>query len=198
MSRQILLALGVFVFMSGCSLAPKYKQPKAPIPDKWPQGEAYKNGQAIPGAPTVPELSWQEFFTDARLQKLIEMALNNNRDLRLAALNVEKARALYGVQRAQLFPKVSAVGSGSKQRLPDIYGFGEALTLKQYRVDLGISSWEIDFFGLIRSLKGRALQEYLATEQARRSAQIAVVSEVARVYLTLAADRGNLKLIRST
>jgi multidrug efflux system outer membrane protein len=153
----------------------------------------------MPAAPTAPELSLQEFFADEQLQKIIETALNNNRDLRLAALNVERARALYGIQRAELFPAVNAVGSGSKQRVPaDLSTTGESMTVEQYGVNLGISSWEIDFFGRIRSLKDRALQEYLATEQARRSAQIALVAEVARVYLTLAADRGNLKLTRST
>ena len=200
MSRHLLfLLVGLAVFLGGCTLAPKYTQPKAPIPVEWPQGVAYKSGQAAPGTATAPELSLREFFTDARLQKLIETALNNNRDLRLAALNVERARALYGIQRAELFPAVNAMGSGSKQRVPaDLSTTGESMTVEQYGVNLAISSWEIDFFGRIRSLKDRALQEYLATEQAHRSAQIALVAEVARVYLTLAADRGNLKLTRST
>jgi len=124
---------------------------------------------------------------------------NNNRDLRLAALNVERARALYGIQRAELFPTVNGEGSWNKQRIPaDVMGFPENLTIERYDVSLGISSWEIDFFGRIRSLKEQALEEYLATDEARRSAQIALVSEVARVYLTLAADRENFKLARST
>jgi multidrug efflux system outer membrane protein len=127
------------------------------------------------------------------------MALDNNRDLRLAALNVERTRALYGIQRAELFPSVNAAGAGGKQRLSaDLIGSGDSRTREQYSIDLGIASWEIDFFGSIRSLKDQALEEYLATEQARRSAQIALVSEVATVYLTLAADRENLKLAQST
>nr|MBL0714426.1 efflux transporter outer membrane subunit [Desulfobacterales bacterium] len=193
------LLVGIILLLSGCTLAPKYTQPKAPIPAEWPQGAAYKSAQAAPGTATVPELMWREFFADEQLQKIIETALNNNRDLRLAALNVERARALYGIQRAELFPAVNAVGSGSKQRSSsDLTRPGEPRTMEQYSVNLGIASWEIDFFGRIRSLKDRALEEYLATEQARRSAQIALVGEVARVYLTLAADRGNLKLTRST
>ncbi|RZB37513.1 MAG: outer membrane protein, multidrug efflux system [Desulfobacteraceae bacterium Eth-SRB2] len=190
--------VGIVIFMGGCTLAPKYTKPEAPISADWPTGAAYKEVAAVPAAPAAPELSRQEFFADKQLQKIVEMALNNNRDLRLAALNVEKARALYGIQRAELFPEVNAVGSGSKQRLADVYGFEQALTLEQYSVNLGISSWEIDFFGRIHSLKDRALEEYLATEQARRSSRIALVSEVATVYLTLAADRSNLKLARST
>lgn len=200
MNRHLFfLLVGIALFLGGCTLAPKYTQPQAPIPAEWPQGAAYKNAQVEPGAPTVPESSWREFFADEQLQKIIETALNNNRDLRLAALNVERARALYGIQRAELFPAVNAVGAGSKQRVPaDLSTTGKSMTMEQYGVNLGIAAWEIDFFGRIRSLKDQALQEYLATEQARRSAQIALVSEVARVYLTLAADRGNLKLTRST
>jgi len=200
MNRQLLFVLAeILLFLGGCSLAPKYTQPQAPIPEKWPQGEAYRNTRAIPGEPTAPELSRQEFFADKHLQKIIEMALDNNRDLRLAALNVERARAMYGVQRAELFPSINASGGGSKQRIPgNVMGFPESLTIEQYKVNLGISSWEIDFFGRIRSLKDQALQEYLATDEARRSAQIALVSEVAKAYLTLAADRENFKLARST
>jgi multidrug efflux system outer membrane protein len=141
-------------------------------------------------------LPWREFFTDERLQKVIETALNNNRDLRLAVLNVEKARALYGIQRAELLPSVNVVGMMSKERVPaDLSTTGSAMTAEQYGVNLGIISWEIDFFGRIRSLKDQALEEYLATDQARRSAQITLVSTVANAYLTLAADRENLKLV---
>jgi multidrug efflux system outer membrane protein len=144
-------------------------------------------------------LPWREFFTDERLQKIIGIALDNNRDLRLAALNVEKARALYGIQRAELLPSVNVVGMMSKERVPaDLSTTGSAITAEQYGVNLGIISWEIDFFGRIRSLKDQALEEYLATDQARRSAQITLVSTVANAYLTLAADRENLKLVAFT
>jgi multidrug efflux system outer membrane protein len=144
-------------------------------------------------------LPWREFFTDERLQKIIGIALDNNRDLRLAALNVEKARALYGIQRAELLPSVNVVGMMSKERVPaDLSTTGSAMTAEQYGVNLGITSWEIDFFGRIRSLKDQALEEYLATDQARRSAQITLVSTVANAYLTLAADRENLKLVAFT
>jgi multidrug efflux system outer membrane protein len=198
MNRRLLfLLVGIVIFLAGCSLAPEYIRPEAPVPVEWPKGTAYQKGHTQP--PITPELKWQQFFADKQLQKIIEMALKSNRDLRLAALNVERARALYGIQRAELFPTVDAVGSGNKQRVPaDLSTTGESMTVEQYGVNLGISSWEIDFFGRIRSLKDRALEEYLATEEARRSAQIALVSEVARVYLTLAADRENLRLTRST
>jgi len=180
-------------------MIPKYTRPQAPIPTDWPEGLAYPNNQSPEDTPVAANLRWQEFFTDPKLQQVIETALNNNRDLRLAALNVEKARAMYGIQRAELFPVVNATGSGSKQRnSTDLTAIGQPRTTRQFSVDLGITAWEIDFFGRIRNLKERALREYLSTEQARCSAQITLVSEVARVYLTLAADRGNLNLAQST
>jgi multidrug efflux system outer membrane protein len=128
------------------------------------------------------------------------MALEHNRDLRLSALNVERARGLHGIARADLFPIVDAVASGRKQRLPSTTSgnTGEAVTTEQYDVSLGVTSWEIDFFGRIRSLKDQSLEEYLATEQARRSVQILIVSDVASAYLSLAADRENLRLSEST
>lgn len=200
MNRRLLFLLVVVgFFLGGCSLAPLYTQPQAPIPDEWPQSLAFTGSHAEPGATKVPELSWQEFFNDEYLQKIIVMALDNNRDLRLAALNVERARGLYGIQRTELFPAINAVGAGGKQRRSsDLINSEESRTREQYSLNLGVASWEIDFFGRIRSLKDQALQEYLATEQTRRSVQITLVSELARVYLTLAADRGNLKLTKST
>jgi len=180
-------------------MTPEYTRPEAPIPTDWPSGSAYQKSLSPLGVPVAVDLGWREFFTDQKLQQIIETALNNNRDLRLAALNVEKARSLYGVQRAELFPTVNAAGVGSKKRGPtDLTPPGEPRTTKRFSVDLGITSWEIDFFGYIRSLEEQAMQVYLATEEARRSAQIMLVSEVARVYLTLAADRANLNLAQST
>ncbi|RLC45161.1 MAG: multidrug transporter, partial [Candidatus Coatesbacteria bacterium] len=203
MNRQIVFVLiAIVVLLNGCTLAPKYTRPNTPIPPQWPQGEAYESTRPVPGTATVATvaaLGWQEFFTDERLQNVIETALNNNRDLRLAALNVEQARAMYGVQRAELLPSINAVGTGSKQRASSDFTMpGAPRTTRRYSVDLGITAWEIDFFGRIRSLEKQALEQYLATEEARRSAQIAIVSEVSRVYLALAADRENLKLAQST
>ena len=183
----------------GCTLAPEYKRPASPVPADWPKGAAYQEAKTASSASTASELKWQEFFKDEKLQKIITTALKNNRDLRLAVLNVEKARALYGIQRAELLPTVNAAGSMNRQRVPaDLSASGKVMTMEQYSVNLGISSWEIDFFGRIRSLKDRMLQEYLATEQAGRSAQILLVSTVANAYLSLAADRENLKLAKST
>jgi multidrug efflux system outer membrane protein len=180
-------------------MAPKYTRPDAPVPAQWPAGAAYNETKSAASVPAAAELPWREFFTDERLQKIIGIALDNNRDLRVAALNVERARALYGIQRASLLPSVNAVGLMSKQLIPaDLSTTGSAMVAEQYSVNLGIISWEIDFFGRIRSLKDQALEEYLATEDARSSAQISLVSAVAQAYLTLAADRENLRLMSST
>ena len=180
-------------------MAPTYNRPSAPVPEEWPQGPAYTEARAAQSAPAVRTLSRQEFFADEQLQALIELALENNRDLRLAALNVERARALYGIQKSELFPVLNAVGAGGKERRSaDLISPGEPRTVEQYSAGLGIAAWEIDFFGRIRSLKDQALEEYLATDEARRSAQIALVAEVASAYLTLGADRENLELARFT
>jgi len=200
MNRSILLVIAAIVIStSGCALAPKYTKPGAPIPAGWPTGAAYKADKAESPAWAASELSRQEFFTDTKLQQIIDTALDNNRDLQLAALNVDRARAAYGIQRAEVFPSVNATGAGGKQRLSaDLVKPGTSRTIEQYSVNMGIAGWEIDIFGRIRSLKDQALEEYLATDEARRGTQIALVSEVARVYLTLAADLENLKLSRST
>jgi multidrug efflux system outer membrane protein len=194
-----LLLLGIALASSGCNFAPKYVRPEAPVPAEWPTGPAYASGPVTTLAPEAPDLKWREFFADPKLQRLVETALANNRDLRLAALNVERARALYGIQRAELLPSVDATASGNLQRYPaSISPTGTAATVEQYRVHLGVLAWEPDFFGRIRNLSESALQAYLATAQVRRSAQILLVSAVANAYLVLAADRESLALAQTT
>src|SRR5512140_528893 len=197
--RLFVLTVLIVGLLMGCTLAPEYSRPVAPVPATWPTGAAYQETKSVVSAPMAPDLPWREFFTDRRLQQVIETALNHNRDLRLAVLNVERARALYGIQRAELLPSVNALGSMSKSRVPaDLASSGQATTSERYDVNLGVTAWEIDFFGRIRSLKDRALEEYLGTEQARRGAQILLVSSVANAYLALAADRETLKLSETT
>lgn len=198
--KLFFILLSIIIFVSNCSLAPKYVKPAAPIPQEWPQGEAYDNNTLYNSASSnVPNIKWQDFFTDNRLQKIIELSLSYNRDLQIAALNVERSRALYGISRAELFPVISADGSWSKTRVPaSLTNTGKSMTEEQYNVNLGITSWELDFFGRIRSLKEQALQEYMATEQAKRSTQISLISEIARMYLALGADLENLRLAQDT
>ena len=119
-------------------MIPKYTRPEAPIPADWPSGPAYKETPSTQGAPAAADLQWREFFTDERLQKIIETALKNNRDLRVAALNVERARALYRIQRAELLPKVETDVTATKQRVR-ISGTTGLVTLEEYGVNLGIS-----------------------------------------------------------
>jgi multidrug efflux system outer membrane protein len=200
MNKHVLLLLAGFAIVAaGCTLAPKYARPAAPIPAEWPTGAAYAGTRVATNAPEAPNLRWREFFTDEKLRQVIGAALTHNRDLRIAALNVERSRALYGIQRAELYPTAAAAGSVTRERIPaNVEGFPEPMTLQNYGVNLGVASWEIDFFGRIRSLKDEALANYLATEQARRSAQILLVSSVAGAYLSLAADRESLALAETT
>lgn len=200
MKKAVVISILLTFFICSCTMAPKYTRPEAPIPSTWPKGDAYEDIENVSDVSKVVGLDWREFFTDTKLKQIIDMALQNNRDLRIAALNVEKARALYGIQRAELFPTLNAYGVWTEQKIPaDISTkSGEAMNFKQFNANLGVVSWEIDFFGRIRSLKDRALEQYLATEQAHRSARLALITEVANVCLSLAADRENLKYARST
>jgi len=180
-------------------MAPGYTRPESPIPSEWPNGPAYKEASTEPGTPGAAETSWKDFFIDEQLQNLIVLALENNRDLRIAALNIEKAQALYRIQRADILPAISATGNATGHRIPeDISGTGDAMTVHQYSIDLGFSSYEIDLFGRVRSLKDAALEQFFATEEARRSVQISLVAEVAGQYLTLAADKERLRIARET
>ncbi|NLT22494.1 MAG: TolC family protein, partial [Syntrophorhabdus sp.] len=199
MIRKTILLAVLTAILTACTMAPTYKRPEAPVPASWPTGPAYKETAADKAGVPAADIDWREFYTDEKLQKVIEVALDRNRDLRIAALNIEKVRAAYQVQSAVLFPLPNAAGSLNEYRTPaDISDKGEAANVRIYNANVGISSWEIDFFGRIRSLRDSALEQYFATEHARRSVQIALVAEVANAYLTLAADRENLKLARST
>jgi len=184
----------------GCvSMAPKYRVPESPVSKAWPEGPAYKTVATEKSRPPATDVAWQDFYVDPGLRKVLDLALQNNRDLRIASLNTEKARAYYRIQRAELLPSVNVVGQGLKQRLPgSVSGTGQAIVAEQDAVTVGITAWELDFFGRIRSLKNRTLEQYLATEQARDAAQTSLLAEVANLYLTLAADREGLKLAQDT
>ena len=199
MTRNALLTLLVVACLCGCSLIPHYTRPAAPVPKEWPAGPGYARAASEPENQTAAAVGWREFYADERLQKVIDLALYNNRDLRIAVANIEKARALYRIQRAEMFPTVAASGAMTRQRVPaDVSPTGEGYATTQYSLEAGITSWELDFFGRIRSLKESALEQYLATEQAQVSARISLVAEVANAYLTRAADKEALKLAQST
>jgi len=200
MKRPLVLASLSLLVLSGCAtMAPKYGRPAAPVPGAWPTGEAYGAAATGEGGSFAADLPWSGFFANESLRKVIALALSNNRDLKVAALAVERSRALYGITRADLFPHLDATGGGSVTRIPEtLSGTGQAVTSRQYDVGLAVAGYELDLFGRIRSLKDRALAEYLATEQARRSVQLGLVSEVAGRWFALAADRERLGLARET
>ncbi len=199
MKRMILMIAVAVASAAACSMIPHYSRPAPPIPAAWPDGPAYRGSADGSSETTLSEIGWREFYGDERLQRVIELALENNRDLRIAGSNIERARALYRIQRAELLPTVDASGGMSRQRVPaDISMTGASYTSGQYSVDLGITAWELDFFGRIRSLKESALQEYFATGEAHRSVRIALIADVASAYLARAADCEALGLVEST
>ena len=197
MSKSLISLAVTAVILSGCSLIPEYKQPAAPVAAQYPQGPAYAPAEAANVA--AAEQGWRQFFRDPALQQLIQTSLVNNRDLRVAALNIDAYRAQYRIQRADLFPAVSATGSGSRQRVPaDLSTTGQSGITSQYSATLGISAYELDLFGRVRSLSEQALQTYFSSEEARRSTQISLVANVANAYMTWQADKELLKLTENT
>ena len=193
MSRSLNLSLmAAALLLAGCAnLAPIYERPASPVPAAYPG--------ATPDSTAAAQADWQEFFSDARLRELIDLALKNNRDLRVAVLNIEQARAQYRIQDAQTLPTLNAAGSGTAARTPgSLSGTGATVISHQYSANLGVSAYELDLFGRVRSLSKQALEQFLATEQARRATQISLVAEVATAYLTWAADLERLALARDT
>ncbi|SHI07849.1 efflux transporter outer membrane subunit [Pollutimonas bauzanensis] len=191
------LLIAAALILPGCSLAPAHERPPLPVPDAWPAGLA-ASGVPSPAA-SADEIAWEDFFQDDRLKQLIRLALDNNRDLRVAALNIDRARALYRVQAADRLPGVSAAVDGSRQRIPgDLAPGGSPVISRSDAVGVGVTSFELDFFGRVRNLNAAALERYLATEEARRSAHIALIAEVARTYEALIADKQLLALSRRT
>jgi multidrug efflux system outer membrane protein len=191
--RQLAAALLICGVLAGCSLAPHYVRPDAPVASAYPDTAA---GQTTRNA---VEIGWREFFPDRRLQALIATAIDNNRDLRMAALRIEEARAQYNIQSADQLPNLNAGASGSRARTPaSVSPTGTSIVSSNYQVGLNLAAFELDFFGRVRSLNQAALEQYLATEEARRSVQISLVSEVAKAYLSERAFAEQLALAQRT
>src|SRR5687768_14908386 len=164
--------------LAGCSLAPVYERPASPVGDNW------SLASTGPGESAAATLDWQSFVTDDALRKLVELALANNRDLRQSLLNIEAARAQYQITRADRLPGINAQGTGTRQRVPgDLNATGESAVQSSYQAGLGLTAFELDLFGRVRSLSDAALQEYLSTEATARSAQISLVAEVIQAYV---------------
>ena len=169
MHRLILASISMVVF-AGCSMAPRYERPAAPVPAAYPMAETTNSAPAA-------EISWQRFFGDARLKALIQLALDNNRDLRVAVLNIQRARSLANIQRVAYIPQLNATGDASRQRTPgDVNGTGSAKIASLYSAGFEVPSYEVDLFGRVASLRDEVVQQYFATEEAARAARISLIS----------------------
>ncbi|MBS7457566.1 efflux transporter outer membrane subunit [Coralloluteibacterium stylophorae] len=205
---RIALGTAIALALAACSMAPRYERPIAPVAGTFPfAGETLEEGAgAVGGAADrlAPDIGWREFLGDPRLGRLVELALVNNRDLQLAVLNVEAARAQFQIQRADQFPTLGLSAQGTRQRIPGGVAVSPGVpatgggVFEQYTVGLGLSAFELDLFGRVRSLRDAALREYLSTVEARRSAQISLVASVATAYLNERAADERLAIVEAS
>jgi multidrug efflux system outer membrane protein len=197
------LVVAMATLLGACTLEPHYERPASPVPPL--EG-------STAGGTAAADIGWREFFPDPQLQQLIALALANNRDLRVAVLNVQSAQAQYRIQRAELFPTINASAVEQAEEIP--FGVLEAedpaaragagalptggLTLHTYDVGVGFTNYELDLFGRIRSLSHAALQQYFISGETRRSVQLTLVAEVAIAYVTVLTDQTLLDITRDT
>jgi len=207
--RQI-LAFVCLSALGACTLAPNYERPALPVSSTFPQGSAYPSA----GGPNsdLTDLGWRDFFVDTRLQRLIDLALVNNRDLRVAVEHVVQARAQYQAQRADLLPTVAAGASPTFEQIPPglagltgspgstaaLAAGSPSSRIDLYSVTLGTTNWEVDLFGRLQSLTQAAQQQYFAADRNRDAARIALIAQVASTYLAMASDQDRLKLAENT
>lgn len=184
--------------LAGCSLAPRYERPAAPIPALYPDAPA--TGAADQGAAAAADLGWREFFRDPRLLALIEIALQNNRDMRIAVERVQEARAQYGIQQSERLPTIGIGGNAQIQRNPENLRASADMpsVSRYYQAGIGSTSFELDFFGRVRNLSEAAYQQYLATEQAQRTVHISLVAQVAEAYFSLRTAEQQQDLVQKT
>ena len=187
---RALPALAAAAVLAGCSMIPAYERPAAPVAAQWPGPDAHAETATTPAA----DLAWQDFISDASLRELIRLALLNNRDLRVAVLNMEQVRASYQIRRADQFPTLNLAATGLRQPATD--GSGAITSL--YTAGLAMASWEIDFFGRVASLKEAALAQYLASDEARKAAQTSLIATVANTWLSLQTNDELLALTQRT
>ncbi len=197
--RKFTLAAPLLAALTGCSLIPDYMRPGLPVAEQYPSGPAFTGPGAVSGSVPAADLGWRDFFIDPVMQDLIALALENNRDLRVAAQNVAAAYAQYEVQHAGLFPTIDATGGGEFERLPaGSQGFGTALHVNEYSLGVGAVSYELDLFGKIRSASKQAQEQYFSLAETRQSTQISLVAQVASEYLAWLADRDALRISQLT
>ncbi|CAI8940051.1 multidrug transporter [Pseudomonas soli] len=186
------LPFALAVTLVGCSLAPTYQRPEAPVAAAWGDAAGH-HGKS------VEQLDWQAFIVDPALRQLVTTALDNNRSLRQTLLDIEQARAQYRIQRADRVPGLNAGASGNRQHLPaDLSNNGREGVSSSYQVGLSLPEYEVDLFGRVKSLSDAALEQYLATEEVGRAARIALIADVTQAYLTLDGAERRLTLTRQT
>ena len=191
-ARGAAFAVLAGVLVGGCSFIPAYERPALPVPAVFPDA-----GAPAPGQTPAADVAWRDFIAEPRLERLVELALDNNRDLRVAALRVEQSQAQYRRTRSSLFPSLDLRASSSRQRASGGPG-GTDVTSTAASLSAGVSAYELDFFGRVRSSNEQALQQYFATEEAKRSAQLGLVAEVAAQYFALREAEEQLALARQT
>ncbi len=185
--KNACLAALVPALLGGCTLAPKYERPNPTLPVDW------TTGGATQGQPGAAAQDWRAIITDGPTRHLVDMALANNRDLRVALLNVEKAQAMHAIKRADLFPHIDATGEGNMTRTPGkLTGTGKPVTSHSYSAGLGFSAFELDLFGRLRSLNEQAFEQYLSSEANAKGVELTLIAQTASSYATLAADREHL------
>ena len=190
--------LALFFGLAGCSLIPDYHRPELPVASHWSDGA---DAAPVGSQRLAADLGWRDFFTDPVAQELIALSLANNRDLRVAALNVAQAQAQYRADRAGLFPTIDANAGLTRSVIPgDVSGFGTTapVSIRDYSLGLGVVSWELDLFGRIRSQARQAEETYLSDAETQLSTQISLVAEVSSAYLTWLADRDALAVSQDT
>lgn len=193
---SVIGSAALLVLLTGCSMIPTYERPATPVAADWPAFGAAVQTAASSTVPAAADIEWQSFFNDPQLRLLIDASLRNNRDLRVAVLNIEQARAQYQITRADQFPTVGVAASGSRQTVRGTNGGSNVQSV--YSAGLALTSYELDFFGRVASLKEAALAQYLATEEGRKSAQISLIATVANTYLALLADEELLAITQQT
>jgi multidrug efflux system outer membrane protein len=183
MMRTKLLPLAVALALGACSFIPEYQRPAAPVPDAWP---ALQPAAALGDSGRVPtKLEWREYFPDPRLQALIAAALEHNRDLRIALARVEEARAQAGIARADRFPQIDLAAQRAASLTPaDLSATNRQLNAQRYDVNLGVSAFELDFWGRVKSLDDAARANFLASDYAQQSFRLALVADVASAYFS--------------
>ncbi len=199
----LLLALAASTALSACNLAPKYARPEPAVPAALPQGGVYP--AAATDAPDISKIGWRDFFVDDRLRRVIQLGLDNNQDLRLAAANVLQAQAQYRAQRADLFPAIGVSGTGTYTNTAQFaasaggaLGGGGVQDVQNFSVSGGITSFELDLFGRVRNLSRAAQEQYFASTEAQRATRVSLIGEIASAWLTLASDREQLAIAQNT